>query len=303
MTRKGCIWAWIVGIVGLLVIFLVTVIAIETILGQRISLPVPGARVGLVRIEGTLIDPSIIIEDLKAVERDAGVRSLVIRIESPGGGVSASQEIYDRIVKLRDNGLPVVVSMGSIAASGGYYVACPADTIVANPGTLTGSIGVIMSFAQFEELFRKIGMDIEVVKSGEYKDIGSMSREMTDGERALLQGTIDDLHDQFVETVSRERGLPIDDVRALADGRIFSGRQALEAGLVDTLGTLDDALALAGRMAGIEGEPRVWEPVKPGRLTLLDLLASSLVRAVTGTAPKPGAQYLYGPPSVLHKRI
>lgn len=303
MTRKGCIWGWIIGVVGLLVVFLVTLVAIETLLGQRISLPTAGARVGLVRIEGALIDPAAIIDDLEAVQRDAGVRSLVIRIESPGGGVAASQEIYDRITKVSKEGLPIVVSMGAIAASGGYYVACPADTIMANPGTLTGSIGVIMSFTQFEELFRKIGMDFEVVKSGEYKDVGTWSREMTDEERELLQETVDDLHDQFVETVASERGLPIEEVRAIADGRILSGRQALAVGLVDTLGSLDDAVALAGRMAGIEGEPRVWEPVKPRRLTLFDLLASSIARAFERPSSSLGAQYLYGPPSGLHKSI
>ncbi len=295
MTRKGCIWAWLIGVVAVLVIFLITVITIESLLGQHVSLPAYGPRVGLVRVEGLLTDSRQVIDDLKAME-SSGVRALVLRIESPGGGVAASQEIYDYLVRLRDGGLPIVVSMGSVAASGGYYIACPADTIVANPGTITGSIGVLMSFANLEELLGKIGVDMEVVKSGKYKDTGSWSRQMTDEERALLQATVDDIHAQFIETVAREREMDPDAVAALADGRVLSGRQALDAGLVDRLGPLEDAVAIAGRMAGIGGTPRVQEPVRYGRLTLSDLLASTLASLSERAPSSYGAQFLYGPP-------
>ncbi|MFH1503007.1 MAG: signal peptide peptidase SppA [Candidatus Eisenbacteria bacterium] len=294
MTRRGIIWAWLIGVVGFLVIFLMTLVAIESILGTRVSLPSYGARVGLVRVYGVLTDAEQVIEDIEAMQT-AGVSALVLRVDSPGGGVAASQEIYDCLARVKDEGTPIVVSMGAIAASGGYYISCHADSVIANPGTLTGSIGVIMSFSNLEELFGKIGLSFDVVKSGEYKDTGSWSRTMTDEERALLQATVDDIHMQFVETVAEGRGMRVDDVAALADGRIFSGRQAVGAGLVDGLGNLDDAIATAGRMAGIDGEPRVQEPVRPRNLTLADLFTGAFGRMLEPRASSQGALYLYNP--------
>jgi protease-4 len=296
MTRKGCIWGWLIGIVALLVIFLVTVIAIEALLGETISFPAYGARVALVRVQGVLAGGRLVLDELDTMSSTPGIRALVLRVDSPGGGASASQEIYEKVVEIRDTGLPVIVSMGSVAASGGYYVACPADSILANPASITGSIGVRMSFTNLEELFAKIGVDFETVKSGEFKDTGAWDRPLTPEERELLQGTVDDIHNQFVETIALERDMPIDEVRAIADGRIFSGRQALDAGLIDALGTLDDAIRVAGRMGGIEGEPRVQEPVRRERLTLGDILRGSLAGALGPMASNPEAQYLYEPP-------
>jgi len=295
MANKGCLWGWIIGVVALLLIILVTVVTIESVLGERISLPMPGRHVGLVRVEGLLVDPEPVIADIEEMTEDASVGAVVLRIDSPGGGVATSQEIYEAIVRARDAGTPFVVSMGTVAASGGYYIACPAETILANPGTLTGSIGVVLSFLNAEELFGKIGVDLEVVKSGPFKDTGSYARKMTDEERALLEETILDIHEQFVEIVSLERDLPLEEVEALADGRVLSGRQALEAGLIDRLGTLNDAVALAGRLAGIEGEPRVRTPVKPRRLTLVDLVGSTLGSLVDRPTGSAGAQYLWCP--------
>ena len=296
MARKGCIWGWIIGVVALLVIFLITIIAIETLLGERVTLPSYGAHVGLLRVEGVIVDSRQLIEDLKTMEKDGAIKAVVLRIDSPGGGVAASQEIYDYIVGFKERtSLPIVVSMGAVAASGGYYVACPADSIIANPGTLTGSIGVLMSFPSIEELLAKIGVSMNVVKSGEFKDVGSWSRTMTDGERALLQTTIDDIQSQFVEAVSAGRGMDESAVRSIADGRILSGRQALELGLVDRLGTLEDAVATAGRMGGITGEPPVREPVRLRRLTLRDLLTGTLSRLVEPGVRSYGAQYMYEP--------
>ncbi len=295
MTRKGCIWGWLIGVLALLVIFLVTIVAIESVLGQRLSFPTYGARVGLVRVEGGIYDSRQVIGDLESLVEDPGIQAIVLRVDSPGGGAAASQEIFEYIRGIQEEGLPLVVSMGSVAASGGYYIACTADTIFANPGTLTGSIGVVMSFTNLEELFGKIGLDFEVIKSGRFKDTGSWSREMTDAERALLQGTIDDIHAQFVEAIAEGRGMEYDAVAALADGRIFSGRQALEAGLVDRLGTLEDAVELAGRMAGIEGEPRVQEPVRRERLTLFDLLTGTASNLLRPEGSNLGAHYIYRP--------
>ena len=161
MTRKGCVTAWLIGVVAIVVIFLVTIIAIEALLGERISLPAFGARVGLIRVEGLLSDARLIIEDIDTMEA-TGVSAVVLRINSPGGGVVASQEIYARMLDLKATGIPIVVSMGAVAASGGYYIASPADSIIANPGTITGSIGVLMSFTNLEGLFDKIGMDLHL---------------------------------------------------------------------------------------------------------------------------------------------
>ncbi len=295
MTRKGCIWGWLIGVLALLVIFLVTMVTIESLLGQRLSFPSYGARVGLLRVEGGIYDSRQIIADLEHMAEDPGIRAIVLRVDSPGGGAAASQEIYDYIRGVQKQGIPLVVSMGSVAASGGYYIACSADTIFANPGTLTGSIGVVMSFTNLEELFGKLGMDFEVIKSGEFKDTGSWNRQMTADERALLQETIDDIHAQFVEAVAGGRGMEYDAVAALADGRIFSGRQALEAGLVDCLGSLEDAVKVAGRMGGIEGEPRVQEPVRRERLTLWDLLTGTASNLLRPEASRVGAHYIYRP--------
>lgn len=295
MTRKGCIWGWLIGVLALLVIFLVTVVTIESLLGQQLSFPSYGARVGLIRVEGGIYDSRQTIAELEQMAGDPGIQAIVLRIDSPGGGVAASQEIFEYIRGIQDDGIPLVVSMGSIAASGGYYIACIADTIVANPGTLTGSLGVIMSFTNLEELFGKLGMDFEVIKSGEFKDVGSMSRQMTERERALLQETIDDIHAQFIEAVVEGRGMDYDDIAALADGRIFSGRQALELGLVDQLGTLEDAVEIAARMGGIEGEPRVQEPVRRQRLTLWDILSGAASRVLPPEASSLGAHYIYRP--------
>ena len=295
MTRKGCIWGWLIGVLGLLVIFLVTIVAIESLLGQSLSFPSYGARVGLIRVEGGIYDSRRVIDDLERMAEDPGIRAIVLRVDSPGGGAAASQEIYDCIRGVQEQGMPLVVSMGSVAASGGYYIACTADTIFANPGTLTGSIGVVMSFTNLEELFGKIGLDFEVIKSGRFKDTGSWSRQMTDDERALLQGTIDDIHAQFVEAVVEGRGMGYDAVAALADGRIFSGRQALEAGLVDRLGTLEDAVEVAALMGGIEGEPHVEEPVRRERLTLWQLLSGTASNLLQPEASSVGAHYIYRP--------
>ena len=295
MASKGCIWGWLIGVFALLVLFLIAVVTIQSILGQDMSFPSYGARVGLVRVEGAIYDSRQVIEDLESMASDSGIRAIVLRVDSPGGGAAAAQEISEYVRDVRELGVPIVASMGSIAASGGYYIACAADTILANPGTLTGSIGVIMSFSNFEELFGKIGMDFDVVKSGQFKDIGSWSREMTAEERALLQGTIDDIHSQFVEAVAAGRGMAFEDVAALADGRILSGRQALAAGLVDSLGTLEDAIHLAAWMGGIEGTPRVEEPVRRQRLTIWDVLSGTASNILEPMAAQHGAHYIYRP--------
>lgn len=227
------------------------------------ALPVVGAgKVALVRLEGLLVTSEQVVEELTDYAGDSSIKAIVLRIDSPGGGVVVSQEIFNAVKNAKKEGKKVVASLGTVAASGGYYVAAAADKIVANPGTLTGSIGVKMEFANIEKLLEKIGVKGMVVKSGEYKDVGSPFREMTDQEKKLLQDVIDDVHSQFIEAVAEGRNLQPAEVRTLADGRIFTGRQALELKLVDQLGDLADSIQVAGKLAGIKGKPKVVEKSK-----------------------------------------
>jgi len=232
-------------------------------------------RIALIRIEGVILDAQETLGELKKFSENPTVKAIVLRIDSPGGGVVPSQEIYDAVRRVRTkSNKAVIASMGSVAASGGYYIAAATDRIVANPGTLTGSIGVIMEMANFEGLLQKIGVEGVVVKSGKYKDVGSPLRKMSDEERGLLQAVMDDVHKQFIEAVAEGRSLEVPEVQALADGRIFTGRQAKAAKLVDELGNLDDAIQLAADVVGIEGEPKVIEQRR--RFSIRELLESKL---------------------------
>jgi len=232
-------------------------------------------RVALIRVEGVILDSRETISELKRFADNPYVKAIVLRIDSPGGGVVPSQEIFDAVQRIRNkNNKAVVASMGTVAASGGYYIAAATDRIIANPGTLTGSIGVIMETANVEGLLKKIGVEGIVVKSGKFKDVGSPLRKMTDEEQALLQSVMDDVHKQFIDAVAEGRAMEVDTVQALADGRIFTGRQAKEAKLIDELGNLDDAIQLAADIAGIEGEPKVVEPRR--RFSFRELIESRL---------------------------
>jgi len=238
---------------------------------RGLSLSGRGRRIAVVEIEGTIYDSRRAVKQIKHYGEDNGIKALVLRIDSPGGGVAASQEIYEAVRRVREDGKPVVASMGSVAASGGYYIACGADTIMAAPGTTTGSIGVIVELIDLEDLLKKIGVRMDVVKSGPYKDTGSPHRGITPEERRYLQSWIDDAYGQFVDMVAAERGLDRPEVLKVADGRVFTGKQALASGLVDTLGYFEDAVSLAGRMAGIEGEPEIVRE-RPRRISWLDLI-------------------------------
>ena len=244
--------------------FFAMVFTISSLMGRSAGLPI-GEKVGVIEVTGIIVSSKDIIAHLIDFRDDKAVKAIVLRIDSPGGGVGPSQEIYEEVRRAVDV-KPVVVSMGSVAASGGYYIAVPARRILANPGSITGSIGVIMEFTNFQELLQKIGLRNDVVKSGEHKDIGSPVRPMTDTDRKILQAMIDDVHAQFIDAVAEGRKMERDAVRALADGRIFTGRQAMASGLVDELGNLQDAIDVAAELAGIKGEPKVVYPPedKPG---------------------------------------
>ena len=250
----------IVGAIFLFFVIIALFLSPQSGRSARFSL---GAKVGVIEITGVITSASELIEDLRDFEEDSAIKAIVLRIDSPGGSVAPSQEIYDAVKKTAEL-KPVVVSMGSVTASGGYYIAVAGQQIVANPGTMTGSIGVIMEFANYEELLKKIGWQNIVVKSGRFKDIGSPNRPMSAADQLLLQTMIDDVQSQFVDAVAQGRNLSPEQVNEVADGRIMTGRQALAAGLVDKLGGLETAIDLAADLAGIV-DPEVVYPLKPPR--------------------------------------
>lgn len=277
------------------VVFFALIYTLGLLKGEGRSLHLR-AKVGVVRIEGIIIDSVDIIEQIDEFADDDGIKAIVLRINSPGGGVVPSQEIYQSVLELRKK-KKVVASMGAVAASGGYLIAAAADRIVANPGTITGSISAVMHFADVQELMRKVGVRSSVVKSGKFKDIGSPVREMTGEEKQLIQGIVDDIYDQFTQIISENRKVPLETIIGLADGRIFSGRQALAVKLVDELGGLQDAVSLAGRLAGMEGKPAIVYAAKK-KTTLWKYLMESAASAISGKihdsiAESRGAQYLF----------
>ena len=278
MSHRG---GWVVGGVFGVGIVLVLFVLLAGRLGERrrscFSVGGTPGKVGLVEIEGPILSPEPIVRQLKHYGKDRSVPALVIRVNSPGGGVAASQEIYSEIRRLRTQGKRVVASLGSVAASGGYYVAVAADTIVSNPGTLTGSIGVIIGLYNFRELMSKLGLDFYVVKSGKFKDVGSPAREMSPEEREMLQGLTDDTFQQFVDVIVECRGLSKEEVLKIADGRVLTGRQARTFGLVDLLGSYEDAIAIAGEMGGLGREP---ETVKEGRPSWWEAVVNRLESGV-----------------------
>jgi len=275
------------------------------------DLAVVGPAVAIVRVEGIIasgappVDPfstatgaysSIVVDHLVQAEEDPDVKAVVLRVDSPGGSVVGSDEIYQQVLAMNK---PVVASMGELAASGGYYVSAPADEIFANPGTLTGSIGVISQFINIEGLLEEYGVEVTTVKSGEFKDIGSLFRSMSDEEQASWQSIIDETYQEFVRIVAEGRELPIDEVKELADGRIYTGRQAMALGLVDQLGNLSAAVQHAAELGGIEGEPRTIEYQQPlnvfqglfGMTHPADTLSN--IMELLDRGQRPALQYLY----------
>ncbi|MCX7913540.1 MAG: signal peptide peptidase SppA [Thermodesulfovibrionales bacterium] len=270
-------------------LFLIVFSAFMTVLIKETSLV---GRVALVRIEGPIIDSKSVVDEIRGYIKDTSIKAIVLRINSAGGGVAPSQEIHAE-VKRAAAIKKVVVSMGSVAASGGYYIAAPATKIVANPGTVTGSIGVIMEIPNLKELMDKLGIKTEVIKSGKHKDIASVFRGIGKEEREILQSLLDDVHDQFIKDVAVCRNLSPDKIRRIADARLFSGRQALEIGLVDELGDLQHAIKLAATLAGIEGEPEVV--VKKKKPPLLELIEGNIFEIIMRSIPIFELKYEYKP--------
>jgi protease-4 len=231
-------------------------------------------KIAIVELDFTIIDSKPIVRQFKKYREDKSIKAIVLHVNSPGGGVAASQEMYEEVKKTRDAGIPVIVSFGSIAASGGYYVACGGSLIVSNPGTLTGSIGVIISLMNFKELTDKIGIKDFTIKSGELKDAGNPMKEINEKDRAYFQDIVDDSYEQFLDVVSKERKIDKEEVRKLASGRVYTGRQAKDIRLVDSLGTLEDAIRIAGVMAKIEGEPAIVK--EKGKRNIFDYIIENM---------------------------
>ncbi len=264
MTKNTKIILWFLGICAVVfVIFVVIGIALLsniTSTDETVEITTgssSGQKLAVVELRDVITVSDDIVRQFKKYGEDKSIKGIVFRVESPGGGVVASQEIYEEVRKVREAGKPVVVSMGSVAASGGYYVSCGATKIVANPGTLTGSIGVIMEFLHFNKLMEKIGVEATTITTGKLKDAGSMTRPATEADKKYFKELAQNVYGQFVDVVARERKLPKQTVLSLADGRVFTGEQAIRVKLVDSLGTFEDAIHIAAELAGIKGEPRL----------------------------------------------
>jgi protease-4 len=256
-----------------------------------------GDKIAIVEINDVIMSSEKTVEQIKKYRDDKSIKAIIVRINSPGGGVAASQEIYDEVRKTRDSGKIIVVSMGSIAASGGYYIAVGSSLIVANPGTLTGSIGVIAQFISIKDLAEKLGISQTTIKSGSLQDAGSPFRQMNDSDKAYFQEVVDNSFGQFLDVVSKERKMDKQELLKYANGRVFTGLQALEYGLIDSLGTFEDAVRITSKMAGIEGEPRLVREKK--KFSLFEEFLGSKMEDVTAIKEKlfeePILQYKFIP--------
>ena len=238
-------------------------------------------KIALVPIEGIITDSRSVMETLNRFSRRSSIRGIVLRIESPGGGIAAAQEIHQEILRIRrDKGIPIVTSMGGVSASGGFYIACASDKIFANPGTITGSIGVIAEWIDYSDVLKWARLNDVVFKSGEFKDSGSGRKKISEREKEYFKELINELFEQFVDDVVESRNLSREHVLEIADGKVFSGRVAKELGLVDDLGNLFDAIRETARLAGIKGEPVVVEERKE-KFSIMDILIDRLVLTIS----------------------
>jgi protease-4 len=263
-----------------LVFFVIGMVATFYLLDDSSNLPFDSysftGRVAIIEVVGIIESSENVVRQIKKYQEDSSVKALVVRVESPGGGVAASQEIYEELLKFKESGKNLIVSMGAVAASGGYYIACAADTIVANPGTVTGSIGVVYSFPTFTRLMDKVGVELEVFKSGDLKDVGSFGRDVTEKDRRMLQSVIDDTYNQFINVIAETRELDIEEVKKLADGSIFTGLQSKELGMIDEIGTFSDAISIAGEISDLGDDPKTIQERKYHRRSLFEIASNFL---------------------------
>ena len=274
--------------------FSLIVLAVGVLSGRSLVMPL-GDKIGILEVRGTIIDAQLIVDQVDNFRQNNAIKAVVLRIDSPGGGVAPSQEIHAELTRLAKE-KPLIVSMGSVAASGGYYLAVAGEHLFANPGTITGSIGVIMSFPDYRELMGKVGVKTEVVKSCQYKDIGSSSRELSQADRELLQGMIDNVQAQFVQGISDGRDISLDRLRPYVDGRLLTGQQALAVGLIDELGTLSDAIRYAAKKVGLGDNPGLIYP-EPEQTDFMDKLLQGVANRYLGVNLRQkisiGPQYLW----------
>jgi len=276
------------SIIGLIIIGLFFKINWSTESSERYS----RGNVAVIDIKGMLASAEKIAAQINKFRLNSSIKGMIIRIDSPGGGSAAFQELYTEIKRVRESGIPVVASIASVGASGGYYVALGASKIIANPASVTGSIGVIVDFPVAVELMEKIGITMQTVKSGEYKDVGSPYREFTVKDETYLEIVVQDIYNQFVNTIEAERKIDKKELLKISDGRIFTGSQALEYGLIDTLGTFEDAVLMIGEMAGIDGRPKLVFSQKK-TMTLFDLLFTDIEEVFSLFTSIPTLNYLW----------
>jgi protease-4 len=302
-ASSGAKWFWgiflgliFLGLIFVGISFMFFAAVLKSAGGEYVSTG-SGDKVAVVEINDVIMSSEKTVEQIKKFRQDKSIKAIIIRMNTPGGGVAASQEIYEEVKKTRDSGKIIVVSMGSLAASGGYYISMGSSLIVANPGTLTGSIGVIAQFVGIKDLAEKLGINQTVIKSGELKDAGNPFRDMNEKDKAYFQDVVDNSFGQFLDVVSKERKMDKEKLMQYANGRVFTGLQAKEYGLIDSLGTFEDAIRITSRMAGIEGEPRIVREKK--RLSLFETLLGSTVEDVTAIKQKlfeePILQYKFSP--------
>ena len=294
MKNRTLIWLLLSG--GAFVLLAVALVAMMlTFAGDEGTEFAFSDRIQVVDVDGELVESRPILDQLKRYEDSNSVKAILMNIDSPGGGVAVSQEISEEIKRLREKKDKIVVAyLSSTGASGAYYVACAANKIVANPGTIVGSIGVIAEWVNYADLLEWAKLKEIVFKTGEFKDTGSAARALTENERKYFQGLIDDMYVQFVEAVASGRKLDLQEVRSLADGRVFTGRDAKERKLIDEIGNFQDAVDLTAKLAGISGKPRLIR-VNRRRVTLMDVLTTDLSRLVpfNGQSMKSQIKFQY----------
>lgn len=266
--------------VGISILFLSSIVSDSE--GEYEQVGKGNGKIAVVNLDYTILTSESIVRQFKKYGEDKKIKAIVLHVNTPGGGVAASQEMYEIIKRTKDKGKPVIVSISSLGASGGYYAACGGTLIVANEGSLVGSIGVIMNLTNIKELSEKIGISETIIKSGELKDAGNPFRELNEKDREYFQDIVDDSYDQFLNVVSSSRNLNKEELKDIANGRVFTGRQAKEIGLIDTLGTFDDAIKIASDIAGIEGEPVIVRERKKENLIerILDTFSNNELRSI-----------------------
>jgi len=274
MKKNSVLLGFLIGSIFILIFFGISVLMLSVLPESSAKSLLSGGSIGVIEINSVITESQPMLEQIKKYREDKSIKAILVRIDSPGGGVGPAQEIYSELLKTR-TAKPIVASLGGTAASGGYYIACAANTIVANPGTLTGSIGAIMEFMNVQGLYQWAGVSNEVIKSGQHKDMGSWARNLTNDEKKLLQGVVDDVLTQFVQAISDGRKIPADEIVPLADGRIFTGEQALNLGLVDKIGNFNDAVDTAAEMGHITGKPTLVR-MKEKKLDMLDLFLDNV---------------------------